>query len=61
MARTALVTGASGFLGRQVVQAFKSAGWNTVGTGLTRAKPPSILMIDLTVPTEVTSVLEEVK
>lgn len=61
MARTALVTGASGFLGRQVVQAFQSEGWNTVATGYTQANPPSILKIDLTVPAEVTSVLLKIK
>jgi len=61
MARTALITGASGFLGRRVVQVFKSAGWNTVGTGLTRANPPSILKINLSESAEVISVLQEVK
>ena len=61
MVRTALVTGASGLLGRQVVQVFLSAGWNTVGTGLTRADPPSILRINLTIPAEVLSVLQAVK
>lgn len=61
MARTALITGASGFLGRQVVQAFQSAGWNAVGTGLTRPNPPGILKVNLTEPAEVTSILDEVK
>ncbi len=61
MTRTALITGASGFLGRQVVQAFKSAGWNTIGTGFTRANPPTILKVNLTDPAEVSKVLEEVK
>jgi len=61
MTRTALITGASGFLGRQVVQAFKSAGWNTIGTGFTRANPPIILKVNLTDPAEVSKVLEEVK
>jgi len=61
MTRTALITGASGFLGRQVLQAFKSAGWNTIGTGFTRANPPTILKVNLTDPAEVSKVLEEVK
>ncbi len=61
MTRTALITGASGFLGRQVLQAFKSAGWKTIGTGFTRANPPAILKVNLTDPAEVSSVLEEVK
>ncbi len=61
MTRTALITGASGFLGRQVLQAFKSAGWNTIGTGFTRTNPPTILKVNLTDPAEVSKVLEEVK
>ena len=61
MARTALVTGASGFLGRQVVRAFQSSGWTTVGTGFTRANPPATLQVNLTNETEVTAVLEKVK
>ena len=61
MDRTALVTGASGFLGRQVVQTFASAGWNTVGTGFTRASPPAIRKVDLTDPTNISTLLEEIK
>ena len=61
MAKTALITGASGFLGRQVVAAFQSAGWNAIGTGFTRAGPPAILKVDLTNEAEVSKVLEEVK
>lgn len=61
MTRTALVTGSTGLLGRQVVHAFKSAGWNAVGTGLTRANPPAILKVNLTDPVELSTVLQEVK
>ena len=61
MTRTALVTGATGLLGRQVVHTFRSAGWNAVGTGLTRANPPAILKVNLTDPAELSTVLEEVK
>jgi len=61
MARTVIVTGASGFLGRQVLQKFKSAGWNAVGTGFTRANPPSILKLDLSDEAVVSSLLDEVK
>lgn len=60
MAKTALVTGASGLLGRQVLQAFQSKGWDTVGTGLTRANPPSIVKVDLSEAAEVTSLLQRV-
>ncbi|KAF6218949.1 hypothetical protein HO133_005493 [Letharia lupina] len=61
MVKTALVTGATGFLGRQVSQAFQSAGFQIVGTGFTRANPPAILKINLSNPAEISSALQEVK
>ena len=57
--RVALVTGASGLLGRQIVKAFDQAGWKTVGTGFTRASPPSILKIDLGDQAAVENVLDD--
>lgn len=33
--RIALVTGATGQLGRQVVKAFQTESWEVVGTGMT--------------------------
>ncbi|KAI9787326.1 MAG: hypothetical protein M1816_007674 [Peltula sp. TS41687] len=47
MSNTVLITGATGLLGRQVVRAFQEAEWRVVGTGFTRANPPSILKLDL--------------
>lgn len=61
MARTALITGATGLLGRQVILAFNRAGWNAVGTGFTRADPPAILKLNLSDPAEIASVLQDVK
>ena len=61
MVKTALVTGATGFLGRQVSQAFISAGFHAVGTGLSRANPPATLRIDLSSPSEISSTLQDVK
>lgn len=61
MVKTALVTGATGFLGRQVSQAFKSAGFQVVDTGFTRANPPATLKLDLSNPAEISSALENVK
>jgi S-adenosylmethionine synthetase len=61
MAKTALITGATGLLGRQVVKAFQRQGWEVVGTGFTRAKPPSIIKLDLGSQSEVERVLEDVK
>lgn len=61
MVKTALVTGATGFLGRQVSQAFRLAGFQVIGTGFTRANPPSTLKIDLSNPAEISSTLQEIK
>lgn len=61
MENTVLVTGATGLLGRQVVEAFKSAEWRAVGTGFSRARPPAILKADLTDPVAISSLLLEVK
>ena len=61
MARTALITGASGLLGRQVVRAFERQEWNVVGTGLSRANPPSILKVDLLDSAQVDKALDDVK
>lgn len=60
MTRTALITGASGLLGRKVLQAYERAGWNAVGTGLSRATPP-ILKVDLLDQAAVESTLDEVR
>jgi S-adenosylmethionine synthetase len=61
MAKTVLVTGATGLLGRQVVKAFQRRGWSVVGAGFTRANPPSTVKLDLSSSSEVTQVLNEVK
>lgn len=61
MTQTAVITGASGFLGRQVLQAFKQAGWNAVGTAYSRANPPSLREVDLSEQAAVESLLDEVR
>ena len=61
MAKKALITGATGLLGRQVVKAFERTGWEAIGTGFTRASPPSILKLDLGSEVEVAKVLDEIK
>lgn len=61
MAKTAFVTGATGLLGRQVLRAFDKAGWSAVGTGFSRAKPPSILKVDLEDQDAIDSALDETK
>lgn len=61
MPKSVLVTGATGLLGRQVVKAFEREGWTVTGTGYTRAKPPSVLKVDLRSQAEITKVLDEVK
>jgi S-adenosylmethionine synthetase len=61
MARTALITGATGLLGRQVVKAFERQNWEVVGTGFTRAKAPPVLKLDLGSEADITRTLDEVK
>jgi hypothetical protein len=48
-------------LGRDVAKAFEFAHWRVVGSGLTRAKPPSIVKLDLLDEKDITRVLDEVK
>ena len=61
MTRKALITGATGLLGRQVLSAFHEAGWDVVGTGFSRARPPSIIKLDVADRAAVSSALDEVK
>ncbi|KAF2269430.1 NAD(P)-binding protein [Lojkania enalia] len=59
--KTALVTGASGLLGRQVQKAFKLDDWNTLGTGLSRISPPEVIKLDILDIKEIERILDEVK
>ncbi|KAL8693195.1 MAG: hypothetical protein Q9218_001939 [Villophora microphyllina] len=59
MAKTAFVTGATGLLGRQVIRAFDRAGWTVVGSGFSRAKPPSVLKVDLEDQNAIEAALDE--
>ncbi|OBT96604.1 hypothetical protein VE01_05384 [Pseudogymnoascus verrucosus] len=59
--QTALVTGASGLLGRAVTTAFNRKSWSVTGTGLTRANPPAILAVDLSDAAAVAKSLDDVK
>ena len=61
MARIALITGATGLLGRQVFKEFTRGGWEVKGTGFTRASPPTILKLDLGSEADVAKTLEDVK
>jgi S-adenosylmethionine synthetase len=58
---SALVTGATGLLGRQVMKAFEGAGWHTTGTGFSRASPPKVLKVDIQNANEITELLDQVK
>ncbi|KAI0100746.1 hypothetical protein GGR51DRAFT_343540 [Nemania sp. FL0031] len=59
--KTALVTGATGLLGRQVVKAFERADWSVKGTGHSRADGVAVLKVDLAKPDEVEAVLDKIK
>jgi hypothetical protein len=60
--KTALVTGATGLLGRQVFKAFNETnGYTAKGTGFTRADGTSILKVDLGKPSEIEKALDDVK
>ena len=61
MAGTVLVTGATGFLGRQVVKAFDFHNWDIKGTGFSRADGTTVLKLDLSQGAEVEKILEETK
>jgi nucleoside-diphosphate-sugar epimerase len=57
---SALITGATGLLGRQVFKAFTDAGWQTTGVGFSRASS-TIRKVDITDADAVTALLDEVK
>ncbi|EMR72568.1 putative methionine adenosyltransferase 2 subunit beta protein [Eutypa lata UCREL1] len=59
--KTALVTGATGLLGRQVVRAFERKQWDVKGTGYSRADGSQILKVDLANESEIESTLDTVK
>jgi S-adenosylmethionine synthetase len=61
MEKSVVITGATGLLGRQVINAFSSAGWKVVGTGFTRANPPAILKVDIRNKAEVEKALDEAR
>ncbi|MCJ1382841.1 hypothetical protein MMC17_005954 [Xylographa soralifera] len=60
MTRKALVTGATGLLGRQVVLEFERAGWEVVETGFTRSTS-TIRKLDIVDSSAVAALLDEEK
>lgn len=57
---TVIITGATGQLGRQCMKAFKEAGWNTIGTGFSRASG-DIRKLDLGDEEAVKKLIKETK
>ncbi|KAF1935401.1 NAD(P)-binding protein [Clathrospora elynae] len=60
MTQTALITGASGLLGRQVQRQFLLDGWKSVGTGLSRISAPDVIKLDIIDQQETERALDEV-
>lgn len=59
--KKALITGATGLLGRQVLKVFARKDWDAKGTGLSRADGVSVLRLDLTEGEEIERVLDSVE
>ncbi|KJZ75024.1 hypothetical protein HIM_05510 [Hirsutella minnesotensis 3608] len=59
--RTALVTGATGLLGREVANTFRLSGWNVKGTGYSRADGVDILKVSLGSEDETVKAIDETK
>jgi nucleoside-diphosphate-sugar epimerase len=57
---SALITGASGFLGRQVLKTFSGSGWEATGTGFSRATGP-IRKVDIQDADAVNQLFDQVK
>lgn len=57
----ALITGATGLLGRAVTKAFESADWEVTGTGFSRAAPPKVLKLNVLDKSQIAHVMDEVK
>ena len=60
MTRKALVTGATGLLGRAIVLEFERAGWEVVETGFTRSTK-TIRKLDIVDSSAVAALLDEEK
>ncbi|CAN8095896.1 unnamed protein product [Discula destructiva] len=59
--KKALITGATGLLGRQVLKAFVRKTWEAKGTGFSRADGASILKVDLGSTEDVAKTLDTVE
>lgn len=60
-AKTAVITGATGLLGRQVMKEFRLRNWTVKGTGLSRADGVETLKVDLTNEDDIEVMLDEVR
>ncbi|TVY84314.1 Methionine adenosyltransferase 2 subunit beta, partial [Lachnellula suecica] len=60
MPKTALITGATGLLGRQVFKTFQRAGWDVKGCGFRRAQG-SFISLDLNSESDISQSLEDIK
>lgn len=60
MPHKALITGATGLLGREVLSQFSHAGWSVLGTGYSRATD-QIIKLDLTDASAIAAALDQHK
>jgi len=61
MSQCAVITGATGLLGRQVLRSFADADWDAIGTGFSRASPPRIRKVDIQDEDEVVQLFDALK
>ena len=54
----ALITGATGLLGRAVLSAFKQRGWSVYGAGFSRADGQNMFKVDLENPRDIEWMLD---
>lgn len=58
---TVLITGATGLLGRKVLETFKDKGYPVMGMGYSRAESPQFVKLDLVDRLETQRAIESIR